>query len=83
MRSAILICRPPHATARWQSQAALWASHNGWSCELRTRFDGLLIVAMELDPGQPDVDPADFERQLKEDEVWNEGTELKRIDADQ
>jgi len=81
MRRAILICRPPHATARWQSQAALWASHNGWSCELRTRMDGLLIVAMERDPGEPDVDPGELEQQLKDDGVWIESTELKRIEG--
>jgi len=43
-------------------------------------MDGLLIVALERDPGEPDVDPAAVEQQLKDDGLWIETVELKRID---
>ena len=79
MRSGILICRPPHATARWQSQAALVFSHNDFSCELRQRFDGVLIVAFERDAGKPDIEADDLEKMLEEGGAWLESTELKKL----
>jgi len=79
MRSGVLICRPPHATARWQSQAALVFSHNGFSCQLRQRFDGVLIVAFERDAGQADMEAEELEKLLVDGGAWIESTELKNL----
>ena len=77
MREAVLICRPPHATPEWQQQAALHFTRNGWSCDLRERFDHVLMVAILRDAGLDDVDPADLKKELREANLWLETTEIK------
>ena len=77
MRNGVIICRPPDATARWQSSTAMVLSHNGWSCQLRQRFDGVLIVAFGRDKGHPDSSEEELAELLKENGVFLESTEIK------
>ena len=77
MRNGVIICRPPDATARWQSSTAMVLSHNGWSCQLRQRFDGVLIVAFDRDKSQPDSTLEEFTELLKENGVYVDSTEIK------
>jgi hypothetical protein len=77
MREGVIICRPPEATAKWQSSVALVLSHNGYSCQLRQRFDGVLIVAFGRDKGQPDSTEEELTELLTEGGVFLESTEIK------
>jgi len=77
MRRGVIICHPPHATARWQSSVAMVLSHNGWGCQLRQRFDGVLIVAYERDKDKEDGTVEALEELLKENGVFLETTEIK------
>ncbi len=77
MRKGVIIARPPDATARWQSSTAMVLSHNGWSCQLRQRFDGVLIVAFDRDKNEPDSTLEELTELLKENGVYMDSTEIK------
>ncbi len=79
MRNGVVICPPPQATARWQSQTAMVLSHNGFSVDLRQRFDGLLIVAFERDDDEPDFEEEWLLDVLKAGDAWMDGVELKML----
>ncbi len=80
MRQGVFIIRGDDASPRRQSQACLTLSHHGWSCEARNRFDGVLIVAMRRDEGQPDASLDEVRELLVEAGVYLEGdSEIKEI----
>jgi len=82
MRHGVFIIRGENASARRQSQACLVLSHNGWSCEARNRFDGVLIVAMSRDDDQPDSSLDEVKALLTDEGVYaEEDSELKELPA--
>jgi len=54
-------------------------SHNGFSVDLRQRFDGLLIVAFERDDDEPDFEEEWLLDVLKAGDAWMDGVELKML----
>jgi len=80
MRQGVFIIRGENATARRQSQACLALSHNGWSCQAQSRFDGVLIVTMRRDDGKPDSSLDEVRALLDDGGVFHEDdSELKEI----
>jgi hypothetical protein len=80
MRSGIVICPLPNATARWQSQTAMVLSHNGFSVDLRQRYDGLMIVAFERDDDEPDFESEEIlQKMLEAGDAWNEDVRFKML----
>ena len=71
MRKGVLILRDP-ATIRLQSQSCLVLSHNGFSCRATQRYDGLLLVHFQRDDGEPDMELADLQTILRENEIWDD-----------
>jgi hypothetical protein len=82
MRQGVFIIRGENATVRRQSQACLVLSHSGWSCQAQSRFDGVLIVSMKRDDGEPDSSLEEVRTLLDEGGVFLEvDSELKEIPA--
>lgn len=80
MRQGVFIIRGENATARRQSQACLVLSHNGWSCQAQSRFDGVLIVTMQRDDGEPDSSLDEIRVLLDDGGVFHEDdSELREI----
>ncbi len=81
MRNGVIIFRSPEATARTHSQACLILSHRGYTCQVRTRYDGITAVAFQRDAGEPDVETKDVQALMEEAGTWDEDhTEIKSLD---
>ena len=81
MRNGVVIFRSPEAPARTHSQACLILSHRGFTCQVRTRYDGITAVAFQRDEGQPDVETAEVQALMEEAGVWDgEQTDIKAFD---
>ena len=65
MRKGLVILRPPLATLELQGQAKKMLVKEGFDCELRQRFDGVLIVAFEKDVDQPELSIEEIEKTLR------------------
>ena len=80
MRKGILILRPPTATQERQAEAHKVLAGAGWTCELRERFDGVLIVAFDRDEGGEEPTEDQVRELLAEAGVWaDEDSELRTL----
>ena len=57
----------------------MYLSENGWSVDMRERFDHVLMIALMRDGDQADVEPAELEKELNEAGYWLESTKIKMV----
>jgi hypothetical protein len=65
MRKGVVILRPPIATLELQGQAKKMLVKEGFNCESKHRFDGVMIVAFEKAEEQPESSCEEVEGALR------------------
>ena len=80
MHKGVVILRPPEATPELQGQAKKMLTKEGFTCESRQRFDGVLIVAFEKDASSPDSSREELEGALRNNSLLYRATfEIKEL----